>query len=225
MTHKESGASSAITSPRLPTSTRLPSVSIENIFDYQECVDLRLAQRDLSGQIADYPIFERMYCEGTNLSETEFSGLKCSDIRLTRCDLGNANWPKVIAHRAEIMECLLTGFQTTEGHFQNVVFKDCIASFARMRFATFKAVCFENCDLQNADFQGADLSGVVFAKCNLTGAQMSQTKLKGTDLRGSTIEGIRVGANELPGAIVDPVQAAYIAGLLGLVIKDEYENK
>ena len=95
---------------------------------------------------------------------------------------------------------------------------------ALLRFARCTAVRFEKCDLRNADFQGADLSGVLFVKCNLSDAQFSATTLKGTDLRGSTIENLRVGIKELPGAIVDPFQAAYIAGVLGLVVKLEGEE-
>jgi uncharacterized protein YjbI with pentapeptide repeats len=54
-------------------------------------------------------------------------------------------------------------------------------------------------------------------------AQLSGATLKGTDFRGSQIDEMRVGIQELPGAIVDPFQAAYIAGLLGVVIKHEHE--
>ena len=47
--------------------------------------------------------------------------------------------------------------------------------------------------------------------------------LSGADLRTSTIERMRVGITELHGAIVDPFQASYLAGLMGLVIKNDGE--
>ena len=53
---------------------------------------------------------------------------------------------------------------------------------------------------------------------------MSQAKLNGADLRTSVIEGMRVGPVEVVGAIVDHFQAAYMASLLGLVIKNEDED-
>jgi uncharacterized protein YjbI with pentapeptide repeats len=82
-------------------------------------------------------------------------------------------------------------------------------------------VRFEGCDLRHADFQRTDLSGVVFHKCDLRHAQLSGATLKGTDFRGCKIDDLCVGLQELPGAIVDPFQAAYIAGLLGVIIKAE----
>jgi uncharacterized protein YjbI with pentapeptide repeats len=64
----------------------------------------------------------------------------------------------------------------------------------------------------------------VFHKCDLSHAQLSGATLKGADFRSSIIEEIKVGVQELPGAIVDYMQAAYIAGLLGVVIKEENEE-
>jgi len=85
-------------------------------------------------------------------------------------------------------------------------------------------VRFEKCNLANADFQGSNLAGVRFANCDLSNAEMSHTTLVGADFRGSKIDGLKVGARELPGAIVDHFQAAYLASLLGIVIKDEHED-
>jgi hypothetical protein len=48
---------------------------------------------------------------------------------------------------------------------------------------------------------------------------MSGAILDGVDLRGSNIEGMRVGAKELRGAIVDPVQAVELVRILGIVVK------
>jgi hypothetical protein len=55
----------------------------------------------------------------------------------------------------------------------------------------------------------------------LSRAELSQTTLRGTDFRTSVIEGMRVGPAEVVGAVVDHFQAAYMASLLGLIIKDE----
>ena len=68
---------------------------------------------------------------------------------------------------------------------------------------------------------GADLSGVLFSRCNLTRCDMTGARLSGADFRGSSIEGLKVGLDELQGAIVDPSQALSFASLLGLVVKSE----
>jgi uncharacterized protein YjbI with pentapeptide repeats len=59
---------------------------------------------------------------------------------------------------------------------------------------------------------------VVFEHCDLREAQLSFAKLGGTDFRGSQLENLRVGMESLRGAIVDPAQAAYLAGLMGLKV-------
>ena len=57
-------------------------------------------------------------------------------------------------------------------------------------------------------------------RCDLTEADLLGRKLKSADLRESTIDGIRVGARELEGAIIDPLQAVEVATLLGLTVKE-----
>jgi hypothetical protein len=42
----------------------------------------------------------------------------------------------------------------------------------------------------------------------------------GADFRGSVINGLRVGAKELKGAIIDPAQAEQIVSLLGITVKE-----
>lgn len=146
------------------------------------------------------------------------------DVRLERCSLTNATCERLIARRVEFIGCRLLGLNVTDGHFQNVTFRDCDVQLTRFRFSSFDSVIFNECNLTDANFQGADLSGVRFEKCNLGNAEMSQAKLTGTDFRTSTIEGLRVGPKEVIGAVVDHFQAAYMASLLGLIIKDDNEG-
>ncbi|MEZ4727820.1 MAG: pentapeptide repeat-containing protein [Caldilineaceae bacterium] len=149
--------------------------------------------------------------------------MRVTDTRFESCDLANAAWEQFLAHRVAFLDCQLVGWDAGEAHLQNVRFQACNGQFAGFRFATCKSVYFEQCDLRHANFQRADLSGVIFHKCDLRHAQLSGAKLQGTDFRGSQIEAMHVGLHELPGAIVDPFQAAYLAGLLGVVIRHEYE--
>ncbi len=109
----------------------------------------------------------------------------------------------------------------TEAHAGSTLWRECNLSLAQFRFATFKNARFENCNLRGADFLEADLRGVVFQNCDLQDAQMSFCKLENTDFRGSDILGLKVGVENLNGAIVEPFQAAYFAGLMGLQVKWE----
>jgi uncharacterized protein YjbI with pentapeptide repeats len=59
---------------------------------------------------------------------------------------------------------------------------------------------------------------VQFEGCDLGEAQLSFARLAGADFRGCGIKDLRVGIEHLKGAIVDPAQAAYLAGLMGLKV-------
>ncbi len=208
--------------PRLPKLTSLPGDEVA-LHDYDEFAGLLLDRPDFTDQQAAHITCTGVHCKHGGWSNSRLYGARCQDTRFEGCDLANATWEQLIAHRVEFVACQLLGWNAPEAHLQNVRFQTCNAQFAGLRFASFKQVRFEQCDLRHADFQRADLSGVVFHKCDLSHAQLSGAILKGTDFRSSTIDELKVGIQELPGAIVDHMQAAYIAGLLGIVIKDEYE--
>lgn len=207
--------------PRLPVHFT-PGDEVNDLLqDFTEFVTVVLDRVDFSEQKAAHVTFNGVLCKQGRWIESRLQGVRCTDMRFDGCNLANATWERLTAQRVEFLTSQLVGFTALEAHLQHMRFQGCNAQFAGFRFATFKTVRFEQCDLQHADFQRADLSGVVFHKCNLSYAQLSGATLKGTDFRGSTIDEMRVGLQELPGAIVDPFQAAYIAGLLGVVIKPE----
>ena len=210
--------------PRLPPRLTLQPAAEGLLQDFEEFSAVLLVRPDFSDQVAAHLTFTGVHCKQGRWGGSRLHGVRCTDTRFEGCDLANATWEQVVAHRAEFITCQLLGWNALEAYLQNVRFQGCNGQFAGFRFATCKLVRFEQCDLRQADFQRADLSGVVFHKCDLRGAQLSGATLKGTDFRGSQIDEMRVGIQELPGAIVDPFQAAYIAGLLGVVIRDEHTD-
>ncbi|MBX3011116.1 MAG: pentapeptide repeat-containing protein [Caldilineaceae bacterium] len=208
--------------PRLsPRLTPMPDAA-DRIEDFAEFTTVLLERSDFTGQRAAHLTFTDLHGKQLRWCESRLHKPRCTDVRLESCDLANATWEQWAAQRMELLDCQLLGFNTLEAYLQQVRFQGCNGQFASFRFSILKMVRFEQCDLRQADFQRTDLSGVVFHKCDLRGAQLSGATLKGTDFRGSQIEELRVGLQELPGAIVDPFQASYIAGLLGVVIKDEH---
>lgn len=210
--------------PRLPKQRDpWPSQSAA-LQPFEEYSALTLDGVNLSRQQAAHLTWRGVQCKTVRLDESQFDGLRLIDVHFAGCNLANAQWEELTAERILFSECQLIGFDAPDARLHDILFSGCQAQFAKLRFSKFKGVRFERCDLRNADFQGSDLSGVVFYKCDLTDAQLSGTTLKGTDFRGSTIERMRVGIAELPGAIVEPVQAAYIAGVLGVVVKLEGEE-
>ena len=216
-----------MTAPKVPQRPQLPQAReiVANepltLHDLDELSAFTLNEVDLAEQRAAHLTWRGVACRQVRLTDSQFDPLRLTDVLFTGCDLANAQWERVTAQRLAFDECQLIGFDTPDARWQDVTFSHCRAQYAKFRFSKFKRVRFEGCDLRNADFQGSDLSGVIFHKCDLADAQLSGTTLHGTDFRGSTIERMKVGIAELPGAIVEPVQAAYVAGLLGVVIRNE----
>jgi uncharacterized protein YjbI with pentapeptide repeats len=149
---------------------------------------------------------------------------KYSEIAFLRNDfsgqtLSDAVFDTVEFDHANLRETELLGLKAIESKVRDVVFTACNGNLMQLRFASFGSVRFEDCNLKEADFQSADLSTVVFTRCDLRGSQMSGAKLAGTSFCGSNIDGLTVNQKDIAGAIVDPMQAAYLAQLLGVKVK------
>ncbi|MEP7354622.1 MAG: pentapeptide repeat-containing protein [Acidobacteriota bacterium] len=143
---------------------------------------------------------------------------KWKDVRFTNCDLANCKILGLEAVRVEMVGCRTTGMEAVQSEWQSLLIQGGDQRYAQFRFAKFHATEFEDCDFEDADFHGADLTGCVFRRCNLKNAELHKAKLAGTDLRGSQVEGLRIGAEDLAGAIVDVGQALAFAPLLGIRI-------
>lgn len=201
----------------------LPALAAQDLSDQEEYVHGKLVEVDMADRQLDFAVFKEILFAGAGLARTRFQAPRLDTVRMENCDLANAEWPRLIAHRVEFVGCRMDGFTIPEAYLRDVRFDDCSLRFARIRFATLKSARFEHCDLSGADLQATDLTGAIFARCKLDEVEFSQAVLSGADLRTSTIERMRVGIAELQGAIVDPFQASYLAGLMGLVIKNEGE--
>jgi uncharacterized protein YjbI with pentapeptide repeats len=190
--------------------------------------NLILADGDCSEQSAARVTFDECRFERTKFCGAQLPGLTVSDVVFEECDVANAVWTGVTLTRVEMSGCRLLGLRANEADIQHLVVRRGTASLAQFRFAIFQAVRFEECNLRGVDFQGADLRGVIFQGCDLREAQMSGAKLLNTDFRSSEIDGMQIGPADLgnlKGAIVEPVQAAYIAGQLGLHVKWDGADK
>lgn len=211
-------------SPSLPKQLPITTLTGGSLRSHEELSSLRFERGSFINQQADHLVLEQIHFQGVSLDHSQMYMPKLTDIRLIECSLANTNCERMIVHRAEFGGCRLVGLNVTEGHFQDVQFRECDLQLARFRFCSFKSVIFDRCNLKEANFQGADLRGLRFKKCDLSNAEMSQTKLHGTDFRTTVIEGLRIGPEEVVGAVVDHFQAAYLASLLGLIIKSEDEE-
>jgi uncharacterized protein YjbI with pentapeptide repeats len=174
---------------------------------------------NFSGHETDHTVFDQCRLQEVKLSATIFDDFELNDAELKECDLANAVWNKVMIYRTEFLACRAVGLNVNEAFIKDVIFRDMNLMLSQFRFAEFKSVRFENCNLKGADFQNADLRGVVFVECDLSEAEFSFANLQNADVRGCEIKKLRANAQCLKGLIVEPFQAAYFGGLLGLQVK------
>ena len=74
--------------------------------------------------------------------------------------------------------------------------------------------------MQETALNSTTLKSVAFADCDLTRATIHQTPMKGVDLRTCRLDGLTVDIPDLRGMIVTQEQAAELALLLGLEIRN-----
>jgi uncharacterized protein YjbI with pentapeptide repeats len=158
---------------------------------------------------------------GGDLSETKVKGLSWLDVECVRTQLPLVDWPESKLTRVAFRDARATGARLPGAELHDVRFAGCQLDYASFVGARFSRVVFEKCPLRDADFGGADLSGTQFVDCDLTGVTFVGAKLVGADIRTSAGDDLRVEARDVRGLIVNGSQAAALARLLGLVVRDD----
>lgn len=175
-----------------------------------------LALRELTaGSIT----LEGCVLDRVDLSESKIGSLCLKDVRLSNCDLANLDCRSLVVVRAEFLGCRMTGFRAVESNCRDLLLSEGDQRYSRWTQGRFASSEFSSCNFEDADLQECDLRGAIFRNCNLRNAELTGSKLEDADLRGSHVEGLRVGAKDLFGAVVDPAQAMTFAALLGLKIR------
>jgi uncharacterized protein YjbI with pentapeptide repeats len=193
----------------------LTSLEVQGVIE--EC---RLDASALTRTKASSVRFDGVHMVGVALDESELPNLTWQDVVCERCNLSMVNWRGGKLNRAVVRGCRLTGGKLVEGQLQSVRFVDCHLDYASFADTRFRHVVFESCKLREVSFRGADLTGTGFVECDLTGADFAGAKLQGADVTSSKLDGITVGAGEVRGLIVSRQQAADLARLFGLVVRD-----
>lgn len=207
-----------IKAPHLPKALTLAELPRDMPTDGETYSRLHYQRLDLAERAIARLHLEEVVCDHLIASGTRFDHLRAEDVRFAGCTLTNAVWPNLNCVRAEFINCRMTGLTAMEALFEDTVFRECKADFAQFYKATMRAVRFEACPLTEADFRSSDLTGAVFVRCDLTNTDFRGATLAGADLRGCPIDGMRVGASELRGAIVDEAQALALVRAMGIVV-------
>lgn len=157
--------------------------------------------------------------ESVQLSAAQIGSLTLRDTRLVNCDLANTIAHRLNCVRVEFHACRLTGLRSSAIEFRDVLFESCDLDYSQLPNALFHACEFRNCTLREADLQNANLSGALIHSSNLARCDLRGAQLTGADLRHSDVDSISIHRDDLNGAIVDSLQAASLARLLGLDIR------
>jgi uncharacterized protein YjbI with pentapeptide repeats len=106
-------------------------------------------------------------------------------------DCANQQARGLVARRAEVRRCRLTGSELAEAALTDVTFADCRLDLVGLRMAKLERVVFRDCRMAECDLYGASLTDVLFEHCELREATFSTATLKRVELRNCDLSGLR----------------------------------
>ena len=165
--------------------------------------------------------WDEIEARAARLGAVNWEGASWSDCRFESCDLSHLPGARLSVTRAEFDGCRARALECNASDWSDVTFRNCNLSGTNFRGSRWKRARFEGCDLGQSDWNGADARGLVFQNCDLRGADFNFCQLAGADWRTCQSEGVSLGAASLRGLIVEPVQAAQLARILGLDVRWE----
>ena len=187
----------------------------------EEGAGLWVRGADLTGEGLEGLTLSRCLLEGCRFTGAGLRRLSLTDCILSRCDLSGAQSYDGGFHRCRWQENKALGCNLSGLHARDWSCTDCRLDAIRLDGASLEGVRFAGCNLAGANLGGLRWKQLELTQVNLSGASVTGTALKGLDLRSCRLEGLAAGDSlrELRGAIVDPIQAAELARLLGLDIR------
>ena len=175
-----------------------------------------LTGEDLDGLTLSCCILENCRLTGAGLRRAAFT-----DCLFRRCDLSGAQW-----YDGSLLRCRWEGVKALGCNLSGAGIRDFACDGCRLDGLRLDGAGLESVRLAGSSLTGANLTGLrwnrlLLEEVDLSGASVTGTSLRGLDLRRCRIDGLTAGETlrELRGAIVDPIQAAGLARLLGLDIR------
>lgn len=212
---------SQIQKPKLPDELLLlnnlrETLLSENCVEEKIIRDLRELSQDFSQAAFRKTFFENCRLGGCSLKKSGFS-----DVCFKNCDMSNVDFSNNYFARCEFVDCKLVGAVFCVNNFQDVSFCRCSLEYANFDNTKFENTSFEDSDLSDSAFTKCRLKNFLLSKSKLSFTNFFLTSLNGVDFSESEIDNLIFSDNktELKGAIVNPMQAADLALLLGVVIR------
>ncbi len=177
-------------------------------------------------QAADMEIarisFDKIIFDRCNFENVSFEGCSFGDVVFKNCSFVKCSFSGGIFSR-----CEFSGSRSVGGDFASASFIDLTVKNSSFRYANFTMSRFERARIESCDMRGAflarcSLENTEFSETDFSEGEFYYTSLSGMDLTSCKIFGVRFsdGASELKGATVDVYQAAELARILGINIKE-----
>ena len=208
--------------PHLPR--HLPNAGPLRLMDYVEIHSVEVADITLPTHSVQGVIFEQARLHHASFASGRLAKPRSSDSLFEKCDFTASEWTEAHLLRVDFTGCRMLGMQWVTLEARDVLLVDSLCEGALFVSARMPGARFERCVLRRASFEGADLTGAQFHECDLSEADVRGATLAQADVRGCNINGMKIGARDLMGAILDPAQARQETGLLGIVVKDISET-
>ncbi len=143
------------------------------------------------------------------------------DTSFENCDCSNSRFNGGFWQRCQIQGGKWLGADFSGGAFRQVTLEECNYRYANFDGCKLDDVTITACDAAGANFSRCKLKQLSLQQVQLQGASFFYTPLKGVDLTQCQIEQLVFSQErfELAGAIVNLMQGAELARLLGVVIR------
>ena len=181
-----------------------------------------LAELQLDGERLDELGFYKVVFDHCKLSGCALRKASFTDVVFRACDLSNCDLTESYWNRCALLDCKGVGANFLEGRFHSTQFTRGVYRYAGFDSAVCNDVAFDETDLTQCCFTACKWKKVALHGARCVGVSFFGTPLAGVDFTTCILEGVVVSdtAAELRGAVVTAVQAADLARLLGLVIRD-----
>lgn len=163
--------------------------------------------------------FYKSTFKGINILETNFEKVSFVNCEFENCNFSNANFENVSFIRTKFKNCKFTGTVFLKSRFDNVEYTDSNLCYSNFSLGTINGLTYKDSVMRNMYFEENKHKNLVITNCDLTSASFFKTKLKDVDLSSDIISGLIIGFDDIRGALIDPLQATDLVGLLGVKFK------
>ena len=178
----------------------------------------RFEKQTCSTSLYGRRIFE---CEFRNVEFREgMPGTEFVDVIFDHCDFSNLHMEESSFRRCEFRSCRMVGAKLVQCSLRDVLLDHCLASYINLSASSWQTGEWRQCVMKEGYFTEMVQKNLSVHDCDFTGAEWHHTALTGMDFSDSVLNDCAFTAEDLRGLTVNSQQAARLAALLGLRIKD-----